>query len=245
MAKRPFIRKQKKKQHGAAFWDSEYKDAKHLALSTVHSEDLEKFTRWILRQKHIPLLSPTHSAIDVGCGNGRNLIFLAQMFGMSGVGYDISTSAINQARTASKDLPLSYEARSMAGPLTVPDASQHIALDMMSSHFLNAAEREALRDELFRVLVPGGYLFIKTFLADGDLHTRRLLADHPAGEPGSYIHPVIGVAEHAYTEEELVSFLSEKFIIRQIYRSHKHILRGKARKRRTITIYAEKDLYAK
>jgi SAM-dependent methyltransferase len=245
MAKRPFIRKQKKKQHGAAFWDSEYRDAKHLALSTNHSEDLEKFTRWLHRQKDNAIFTPPYSVIDVGCGNGRNVIFLAREFGMSGVGYDISKSAIEQAKTASKDLSIHYEARSIAGPLTIPDESQHLALDMMSSHFLSASERAFLRDELYRILVPGGYLFIKTFLADGDLHTRRLLADRPAKEPGSYIHPVIGVAEHAYTEEELVNFLSEKFVIRQIYRSHRHVLRGKARKRRTITIYAEKDLYAK
>ncbi|MBP9709039.1 MAG: hypothetical protein KBD78_15490, partial [Oligoflexales bacterium] len=50
MAKRPFIRKQKRKQHGTTFWDSEYTNASHLKLSTEASEDLEKFTRWLARQ---------------------------------------------------------------------------------------------------------------------------------------------------------------------------------------------------
>lgn len=243
MAKRPFIRKQKRKQHGATFWDHEYKNATHLKLSTDHSEDLEKFTRWIPREGREDVLAPGESALDVGCGNGRNLIFLARQFGMSGVGYDISTAAIAQAKVASTGLPIVYEARSIAGLLTLPDNSQSLVLDMMTSHFLSEAERTVLRDEIYRVLKPGGFLFMKTFLADGDLHTRRLLKDAPASEANTYIHPVIGVPEYVYTEEALTQFLSEKFIIHKIYRSHKHVLRGRARKRRTISLYVEKDYF--
>jgi hypothetical protein len=51
----------------------------------------------------------------------------------------------------------------------------------------------------------------------------------------------MGVAEYVYSEEELVAFLSEKFIVRKIYRSHRHATKGGTGKRRTISIYAEKD----
>ena len=112
---------------------------------------------------------------------------------------------------------------------------------MMTSHFLEREGRIALRDELHRALIPGGFIFMKTFLKDEDLHTARLLKDHPGTEAGSYIHPVMGVAEYVYSEDELVAFLSEKFIVRQIYRSHRHAQKGGAGKRRTISIYAEKD----
>ncbi|MCU0678296.1 MAG: methyltransferase domain-containing protein [Candidatus Pacebacteria bacterium] len=241
MAKRPFIRKQKKKQHGVTFWDNEYKNANHLKLSTDHSEDLEKFTRWIIREKREDVLTPPASVLDVGCGNGRNLIFLARQFGLPGIGYDISTAAVAQAKAASAGLDLTYQARSIAGSLELPDNSQTLVLDMMTSHFLNEAERKFLRDEIFRVLRPGGFVFMKTFLADGDLHTRRLLKDAPAKEENTYIHPVIGVPEYVYSEEVLTDFLAEKFIIHKVYRSHKHVLKGRARKRRTVSIYAEKD----
>ena len=241
MAKRPFIRKQKKKTHGTTFWDNEYKNADHLKLSTDHSEDLEKFTRYIIRQKRGDILAVGTSVLDVGCGNGRNIIFLASEFGMEGVGYDISAQAIEQAKAASTQLHLTYEARSIAGLLTVPDNSQSLVLDMMTSHFLNKKEREFLRDEIFRVLIPGGFLFMKTFLADEDLHTRRLLRDFPGKEAGAYVHPVIGVDEYVYSLETLIEFLGEKFIVHKIYKSHRHVLKGKARKRRTVSIYVEKD----
>lgn len=244
MARKPnFTRKKKRKQHGEAFWDAEYKNPTHLKLSTNPSEDLEKFTRWVIRRKREDVLCPAASVLDVGCGNGRNLIFLHQNFGNQGVGYDISKAAIAQAAAASRKMPIKYTARSMAGQLDVEDNSQALVLDMMSSHFLNKDERLALRNEIFRVMEPGGLLFMKTFLKDGDLHTKRLIEERPGNEDGSYIHPVMGVAEYVYSEEELTAFLSEKFIIHKIYRSHKHAFRGQARKRRTITIYAEKDRF--
>jgi SAM-dependent methyltransferase len=236
-----FVRKKKRQVHGATFWDQEYTNPGHLKLSDKESGDLAKFTRWLIRRKREDLLTPPASAIDAGCGNGRNLIYLAAQFGLSGTGIDISSAAIAQAKKASSEFNIEYQVGNAGDPLPVPDGSQALALDMMTSHFLDKAGRERLRDELYRTLAPGGYLFMKTFLKDKDLHTARLLKERPGNEEGSYIHPVMGVAEYVYSEEELVNFLSEKFIVRKVYRSHKHVSRGKARKRRTISIYAEKD----
>ncbi|MCA9357110.1 methyltransferase domain-containing protein [Candidatus Nomurabacteria bacterium] len=236
-----FTKKKKRKVHGATFWDQEYTNPSHLKLSENESEDLAKFTRWISRREREDILNGPMSVVDAGCGNGRNLIYLAREFGLQGVGIDISSAAIAQAKKASVDLPIKYEVGNAGDLLKLEDGSQSLALDMMTSHFLDATARKQLRDEFFRVLVPGGYLFMKTFLKDKDLHTKRLIAEKPGQEEGSYIHPVMGVAEYVYSEEELVNFLSEKFIVRQIYRSHKHAFKGRARKRRTISIYAEKD----
>lgn len=244
MAIKPnFTHKKKRKKHGATFWDAEYTKPEHLKLSEEPSEDLEKFTRWIIRRKREDILSKESKVFDVGCGNGRNLVFLAKNFGISGIGYDISTAAIAQAINLSKGLPIKYTARSIAGELDTEPESQDLVLDMMTSHFLSQDERLLLRDEIFKTLKPGGFLFIKTFLKDKDLHTERLIKSRPGTEDGSYVHPIMGVQEYVYSEKELVDFLSEKFIVHKIYRSHKHAFRGRARKRRTITIYAEKPFY--
>ena len=237
------VKNKKKNRHGTAFWDREYTNAEHLALSEEASGDLMKFCRWLERRSKRTLLNPLNSAIDLGCGNGRNLIYLARNFGMRGVGYDSSAAAIKEAIRLSTDLNLEFQTRSMAGELTVPDESQTLALDMMSSHFLKQDERLLLRNEIHRVLKPGGFLFMKTFLSDGDLHTKRLIEEAPGDEPGSYIHPVIGVQEYVYSEAELTAFLEEQFIVHKVYTSHKHVSKGKAWKRRTISIYAEKDPY--
>ena len=228
------------KKEDRTFWDKEYRQGGHLTLSTEPSEDLIKFTRWLDREYDGTFLNSTDSVLDLGCGNGRNLIHLAQTFGTGGMGYDISEEAVAQAKKQSEGLPLSYAVRSVASPLPLPDESQTLVLDMMVSHFLNDPERDQLKKEIARVLKPGGWLFLKTFLLDEDLHAKRLLREHPAEEAGSYVHPKFGVVEHVSTEEELVGALSSHFVIHKKVRSHRHLKDGRAFKRRSIAIYAQK-----
>ncbi len=230
----------KNKRKGQAFWDEEYKEAGHFSMSEKQSEDLEKFTRWLNRDYGNSLLNVMATVLDLGTGNGRNILWLAETFGIRGTGYDISGEAVKQARRRAElnESKVVFEARSIAGPLTVPDASQTFVLDMMTSHFLKEADRRALIDEIFRVLKPGGFLFYKTFLLDEDRHARRMIKENPSGEENSYIHPEIGVAEHVSTEEEIETLYGEKFEIKKIERSHRHT--GRFAKRRSVTLYIQK-----
>jgi SAM-dependent methyltransferase len=246
---RPWSRKKMKRQiresgrnrrRGRRFWDKEYQNKQHLALSANPSEDLVKFTRWLSRQYGGQYLNRTVSVLDLGCGNGRNLIHLVREFGCRGVGFDISHEAIAQAKRLSEKLLIEYQTRSIADPIPLPDGSQAIVLDMMTSHFLKNAERTQLLNEIVRVLRPDGWLFFKTFLRDEDQHAERLLREHPAGEEGSYIHPIIGVLEHVSTEDEIRKLLEAHFIIHKITKSHRHTRHGKAWKRRSISVYAQK-----
>lgn len=228
------------------FWNKEYQTSEHLALSMKVSEDLEKFTRWLEREHGREFLNPIAKVLDIGTGNGRNLIYLAESYGMRGVGFDISETAIAEAKINAEDLPIEFEVRSMTESLPSGDASVTLVLDMMTSHFLKKAEREALLAEIVRVLKPGGWLFFKSFLADEDLHVKRLLSENPADEAGAYIHPKIGVYEYAWTEDAAKEFFAPYFQIHKIVKSHKHINRGKigderAWKRRTFSVYLQKN----
>lgn len=240
MREKKKMRFRKQKRQSGSFWEREYKEGKHLALSENASEDLQKFTRWLTREHGNEFLHPEASAADLGTGNGRNLIYLAETFGIKGVGFDISREAIAQAKIAGKDLPLEFFVRSIAEPIPLPNESQEVVLDMMTSHFLNQSERARLLSEIARILKSGGFLFFKTFLLDEDLHAARLLREHPAGESSSYIHPEIGKPEHVYTENEIIETLSPYFTIQKITKSHRHQIRGHAAKRRSISVYAEK-----
>lgn len=230
------------------FWNKEYGKSNrsgganpHLALSTNPSEDLEKFARYLVREHGKKFLNVTAQVLDIGCGNGRNLIYLAETFGIRAVGYDISDVGIAYAKKAVGELPVKFLVQSMLEPIPLPDTSVTIALDMMSSHILKTAEREALRAEILRVLKPGGWLFFKSFLLDDDSHARRLLRESPAEEAGMYIHPEIHTAEYVWTEDALREFFEPYFTVHKIEKSFKHKhADGSAWKRRTIVAYLEK-----
>lgn len=225
------------------FWNKQYKKPTHLALSDVQSEDLEKFTRYLLREHGKKFLNVTTRVVDLGCGNGRNLIYLAREFGVHGLGYDTSESAITQAKRAAKDLPIQFEVRSIADSIPFPDSSVMIALDMMSSHVLLKAERENLRSEVLRVLRPEGWFFFKSFLLDEDLNAERLLREAPGPEEGMYIHPEIGAPEYVWTESTLRDFFEPYFTIHKIEKSYRHLhADGSAWKRRTISAYLQKNI---
>ena len=234
------MKKRGRKDKGKRFWDKEYKTSSHLALSDNPSSDLMKFTRWLVREFGKTYLNTRMSVADLGCGNGRNLIYLSNTFGIHGFGFDISSEAIEQARQKGEGLPLEFTALSIAEPIPLPDNSQDMVLDMMTSHFLNEAQRKSLLDEITRILKPEGWLFFKTFLLDEDMHAARLLKSHPGNEPGTYIHPKMNVPEHVSTEEEIRERFDKYFFIHKIYKSHRHLIRGRANKRRSICVYAQK-----
>jgi SAM-dependent methyltransferase len=234
------MRRKRGERKGASFWNKEYSRGAHLALSTAPSEDLQKFMRWLERaDPYIQLPKDAHIA-DLGCGNGRNLIYLAKEYGYTGTGYDISGEAVQQAERLAQNLPCTFTALGLSEKTSLPDNSQDLVLDMMASHVLTEAERSAHLLEVIRILKPGGWFFYKTFLLDGDLNAKRLLRDHPADEPGSYIHPKMGVLEHVFTEKEIRNMLESDFSIHRILKSHRHLKNGRAHKRRSVTVYAQK-----
>ena len=225
------------------FWNKEYKTAEHLALSAEPSEDLRKFTRFLKRCEGKEHLNQRSLAVDMGCGNGRNLVYLAREYGMRGIGYDSSEEAIRQARELSAGLPIQYETRSIEGDFAgIKDGSASLVLDMMSSHFLKRESREHLRSEIVRILRPGGWIFFKSFLGEGDLNAKRMLKEHPADEEGAYIHPVFGGYEYVWPDEDAVQeFFEPHFEIHKIEKSHRHLDKhGRAGKRRTMCAYLKR-----
>lgn len=250
-----------------AFWNKEYAHAKHLTLSEEPASDLQTFERWAIRNAEWHPFPKGSMALDIGCGNGRNLIYLCKQHEMKGFGFDMSGIAVEQAVIAAEksfskegkkvsDMT-SFKTQSAAEPIPLVDQSVDIVLDMMVSHILRAKDRQKLLQEIVRVIKPYGWLFFKTFILDGDFHAKKLILEHPdpgidfkdlqtgvsaheAGEKNSYIHPRIGEFEHVYTEDEIYEMFRPYFKIHKAIKSYKHFRDGKPYKRRTISVYMER-----
>lgn len=222
------------------FWDKEYKLPSHLELSSEPSGDMLSFVHWAERNAEWNPFPKDGMILDIGCGNGRNIIALAREAKMEGYGFDVSEEAIRQAKKSAGKLPIKFEVRNASKEIPLEDASADVVLDMMTSHFLKKEERENLLKEILRIMKPYGWLFFKSFLLEGDQHAKRMLVENPAGEENAYIHPKIGVYEYVWTEDALRKFFMPHFKIHKLIKSYKHVKDGKAWKRRTVSLYLEK-----
>jgi cyclopropane fatty-acyl-phospholipid synthase-like methyltransferase len=239
---------QKSKNLGKNFWNKEYSqtDSDKFSLSENPSEDLQKFTRWLGREYKDEYINKYTKFIDAGCGNGRNSIWLSETFGAKGIGYDLSEIAIknaNQKKLEKKlENNLNFFVQNLNQPIKAENNSHDLVLDMVASHVLRKEEREYFKNEVLRVLKSGGYYFLKSLLLDDDLHAKKMIRDDAgkAGEENSYIHPTMNIFEHVPTENELKEFYKNEFEIEKIEKSFAHKIKGRANKRRSITMYLRK-----
>ena len=134
------------------------------------------------------------TVLDLGCGTGSNLIPLIKR-GADTIGIDISPDLIRLARKRLDDAQLQAELQVRSAYDTgLPDASVDVIYCMSLIHHLEIAR---VREEMRRVLVPGGRIILKEPIRLSPTYTRlrKLL---PAKEE-------ISDYEHPLTEQELVT----------------------------------------
>lgn len=189
-------------------WEREYQNPKFVSLGSDAAQDVKDFAKWLRRKQNVELKGA--QVLDLGCGAGKNSIYFAERDAQV-IGYDFSQIAIAAAkeRAQKENLPVAFEVRSIGEALPIPDASIDITLDIMSSHALSATERATYLSELYRVLKPGGYAFVRTFVLDGDSNAKKLFKEFPGTEPNTYVLPETGMTEHVYTEKELKEFYGD------------------------------------
>jgi ubiquinone/menaquinone biosynthesis C-methylase UbiE len=229
------------------FWNKEYSNATHLTMSVEPAEDLLSFVRWAVRNSEWHPFPEGGFVLDIGCGNGRNIGNVCEEYKMGGLGIDISETALIQARDKFiKELALpnlEFRKGEIGQPLELEDGSVDVALDMMTMHFLNEKSRPGYVAEMARVIKPFGWMFLKTFVLEGDQHAKRMIKENRPqdNEHNSYIHPKLKVLEHVFTQTEIEELFSPYFVIHKMIKSYKHITKdGKPHKRRTISVYLER-----
>jgi cyclopropane fatty-acyl-phospholipid synthase-like methyltransferase len=118
----------------------------------------------------------TGSVLDVGCGTGENVLYLAEL-GFAAMGVDGAPTAIRKARAKAKQRGLTAQFEvADALSLSLPNGPFDTVIDTGLFHVFSNEERDRFRDSLSRVVRPGGTYFLMCFsdLQPGDWGPRRV-----------------------------------------------------------------------
>jgi SAM-dependent methyltransferase len=108
---------------------------------------------------------PPGPALDLGCGTGTNVIYMAQ-HGRQVTGLDFTPSAIKKARRKAKDAGVDNLTKFLVadatrlGDMNLPPCA--FALDMGCFHGFSPDGRQQYIDGLAKTLIPGGWYMLFT-----------------------------------------------------------------------------------
>ena len=134
------------------FWDT-------AAASAVFTHPIDT----ALLRRHV---GSSGRILDFGCGYGRVLDELREDGFQNLAGVDASEAMVTRARRFVPDIPIAV---CDAPPTPYPDASfDGTLLFAVLTCISNDEDQRALFDELFRLLAPGGIVYVSDFLLHSD-----------------------------------------------------------------------------
>ncbi len=163
-------------------------------------------------------------AVDIGCGKGRNAIFLAKQ-GAQVWAIDYISQAVERTKLLAEREGVGRRVHATEAEIdsTWPFADNFfdVAVDNFSSIDIETRRgREKCRDEMLRTLKPGGLAMVAVVSADDEME-KEMLRESPGSEKNSVIWPATGKFQKDYDKKELLEFykafeiLEEKKVSRQ------------------------------
>lgn len=156
------------------------------------------------------------TAADLGCGAGRNSLFLVRS------GFDLVHSfdlvAANIASIAERVSALGLVGRvrplcrSVAGPWPIEDDALDAAIDTFCyKHLISQGDRAAYRRELVRTLRPGGF-YLLTLADIDDGYYGPQLATSPSPDERVIVDPANGIPSVLFSKDDVLSEFSSFFL---------------------------------
>lgn len=161
-------------------------------------------------------VKPPAKVVDIGCGKGRNSVYLAkQGFEVYGLDYIQEAICVTQKLADKNEVAHKihlYKA-TIDEPWSFSDNFFDIALDCFSSIDIESKEgREKYKQEMFRTLKPGGYVLVAVVSIEDEWES-ELIKTSPGSEKNSTLWPQNNKFQKDYDEGELKEFYQEFKIV--------------------------------
>ncbi len=228
------------RQNLTSLWDEEYQNkGVPTSYRTTPSESLILFLEF-LKGRNAPL---GKTILDMGCGKGRNAIYLAKEFGREVYGIDISSVAIEGAKEAALRAHVRHLTHFSIGDLTKPWQYKSSFFDTLIDvtaffHLTEKSELETYKKELARVAKKGAYI-LQYIMARGDGYYGQFVVD--SKDAAVFTDPINNIPARLYDENELRDFFNGLFSIELIQKLERtNIIHQKEYKRRMFIVILRK-----
>ena len=190
-------------------WDNIYKKYKQdgEVYATLRDGLDPEFTEF-MRARAAARGFKAKRALDIGCGNGKYLVFLKSLgFEISGI--DSSPTAVEMTKEALGD---DSDIRCLdTYEYALPAAGYDLIISISAIHHGLRKQVYALFKRLYPALLPGGRFFITLPDNEGSSHW-TMMTDYEEIEPGTRVPlsgPEAGVPHSAFTRAEIKELFSE------------------------------------
>lgn len=167
------------------YYDETWDEAEHTLHVGLFKKELDSLkTAYKQATEHllenietVAPISKSSTVLDVGCGTGKTIIELCAKFGCSGVGVDLSDEQIKDAKIYVRELNAERQAKKLAKlrvkfvRASASELGEVFAKDGQFSHVISqdaimlVADKQALYENVYRLLAPGGVFAVADFLA--------------------------------------------------------------------------------
>ncbi|MBV8061684.1 MAG: class I SAM-dependent methyltransferase [Alphaproteobacteria bacterium] len=191
---------------------------------------------------------PLHKSIDIGCGKGRNSLYLSQE-GMDVTAMDFTPDAVQHLqRMVDKDPP-PHPVRALVHDVTenwpVQANSIDLAVDAFCfKHIAPHGSRVTYKENLLRVLGPRGHYMI-SFASIGDgYYGRYITVPNPCEADGEYVvvDPAVGIESVLYSKQRVAEFFGpELTVFRELHNDRPSVMHGVEYPRSTYALLFERN----
>jgi ubiquinone/menaquinone biosynthesis C-methylase UbiE len=220
-------------------WEKEYLNPQLVTRDWEPQKQTKKFFKWLRKDQKLDMKNM--AVLDLGCGTGRNSIYLAEN-GATVTGYDISPSAIKmgQKKVQEVGVIVTLETRNIGEKYPLKHQSIDVVMDIIASNSLTDAERRVYISEMYRILKPGGYVYVKGLWKEGDKNAKNLIKKFPGSDPDTYIMPGLHLCEKVFDTQSFQDWYQGFDILMFQTRSGYAQFQGKSYKRNYFDAYLKK-----